>query len=130
MRETKLRTLLLSMSRHSEVRGYLLTQVFPGSNFLSCNAAGLEETTELGQGQFTNPSDAALDHAGHAIEQETTYFVHIPVVNSVRSIRIPYQADGSNPFELNSDMSKVLNNVALSFAGNVQVSIWHMHLIF
>ena len=74
-------------------------------NYFSCEVAGLDEATGLGQGEFQDPTTEALQSAGHEIQ---------------RLSRI-------DPFSSVSNRS--FANTVLSFAGNVQVSSHLLYLL-
>lgn len=75
-------------------------------NYFSCEVAGLDEATGLGQGEFQDPTTEALQSAGREIYDQTGYI---------------------DPFSSVSNRS--FANTALSFAGNVQVSSHLLYLL-
>ena len=77
-------------------------------NYFSCEVAGLDEATGLGQGEFHDPTTEALQSAG-------------------RKVLLTVGLDGINPFSFLSNRS--YSNTALSFAGNVQVSSHLLYLL-
>ena len=76
-------------------------------NYFSCEVAGLDEATGLGQGEFQDPTTKALQSAGEEL-QESIY-------------------NGINPFS--SISHRNYSNTALSFAGNTQVSSHLLYLL-
>ena len=74
-------------------------------NYFSCEVAGLDEATGLGQGEFQDPTTEALQSAGHELQ-----FII-----------------GIDPFS--SVSNRNYSNTALSFAGNVQVSSHLLYLL-
>ena len=75
-------------------------------NYFSCEVAGLDEATGLGQGVFQDPTTEALQSAGRQIQ---IYGI------------------GINPFA--SLENRSYSNTALSFAGNVQASSHLLHFL-
>ena len=66
-------------------------------NYFSCEVAGLDEATRLGQGEFQDPTTEALQSVAKLLlKADINLFPHIP--------------------------NRSFANTALSFAGNVQVS--------
>lgn len=66
------------------------------SNYLSCQSAKLENTIDLGQGVFQDPTSSALEQAGKVILHETEI----------------------NPF---TSVPKTFKNTVLAYAGNTKV---------
>ena len=66
------------------------------SNYLSCESAKLENTINLGQGVFQDPTSSALEQAGKVLQGET----------------------GTNPF---TSVPKTFENTVLAYAGNTKV---------
>ena len=66
------------------------------SNYLSCQSAKLENTINLGQGVFQDPTSSALEQAGKVLQGET----------------------GTNPF---TSVPKTFKNTVLAYAGNTKV---------
>jgi hypothetical protein len=79
-------------------QGFSLQTLLISSNYLVCRSAELENATELGQGNFVDPTSRTLHEAGKAVSGEIL----------------------SNPFK--SAPNIILPNTVLAFAGNSEMS--------
>ena len=102
--ESSLETIILS-AVSVLLLAYLSLCVGSLQNYFSCEVAGLDEATGLGQGVFQDPTTEALQSAGRASLQQT----------------------GINPFA--SLENRNYSNTALSFAGNTQASSHLLYLL-